>query len=94
MRTNSPLLLALLALAGCSVRPALQPVKVAVPVECRASTPARPAMPTEALPPAPVLDAFVRAAAAEIELREGYEDQLRTALASCTAPAGVQASAH
>ena len=45
------LLLAALALAGCSSVPRVevQEVKVPVPVECREPVPDRPAMPTEAL---------------------------------------------
>lgn len=79
------LLAAVAGLAGCGVSP-LQTVKVPVPVECRVQTPARPAMPTEALTPGVDLDRYVAASQAEIELREGYEGELRAALAQCTAP--------
>jgi hypothetical protein len=83
-------LLALMAplaalLGGCGLAP-LQTVKVPVPVECRVSTPARPAMPTEALAPGVDPDRFVAASQAEIELREGYEGELRAALAECIKP--------
>ena len=71
--------------AACGTAP-LQTVKVPVPVECRVQTPARPAMPTEALAPGVDLDRFVAASQAEIELREGYEGELRAALEQCTAP--------
>jgi hypothetical protein len=75
-------------LAGCAAQPAprVQQVNVPVPVACRESEPPRPAMPTEALPANVTLDAFAAAAIAEIERREGYEVQLRAALAACTAP--------
>ena len=72
-------------LCGCGTAQ-LQTVKVPVPVECRVQTPARPALPTEALAPGVDLDRFVAAAQAEIELREGYEAELRAALEQCTAP--------
>lgn len=73
-------------LAGCSSTPVIQTVKVAVPTECRETVPDRPVMPTEAFTAKPTLDQFVQAAQAEIERREGYEQQLRTALETCTAP--------
>ena len=84
------LMVAVLAvlLAGCAAQPAprVQRVNVPVPVPCRESEPPRPAMPTEALDADVTLDAFAAAAIAEIERREGYEGQLRAALAACTAP--------
>jgi len=43
-------------------------------------------MPTEALHPGADVDQFAQAATAEIERREGYEVQLRAALAVCTRP--------
>lgn len=75
-------------LAGCAAQPAqrVQRVNVPVPMPCRESEPPRPAMPTEALAADVTLDAFAAAAIAEIERREGYEGQLRAALAACTAP--------
>lgn len=76
-----------LVLPGCStVPPQIQTVKVAVPVECREPVPDRPAMPTEGLAAGADLDASVAALLAEIELREGYEVRLRTALDACTRP--------
>jgi hypothetical protein len=72
-------------LAGCG-RATLQTVKVPLPVECRVQMPARPAMPTESLRAGVTLDRFAASALAEIELREGYEHELRTALLGCTAP--------
>lgn len=66
-------------LAGCST----QVQRVTVPVPCRVAIPARPIMPTESLPVDASLDAFVQAAAAEIERREGYEQELRAALGAC-----------
>ena len=75
-------------LAGCAAQPAprVQQVNVPVPVACPETEPPRPAMPTEALAADVTLDAFAAAAIAEIERREGYEGQLRAALAACTAP--------
>ncbi|RYF80357.1 MAG: hypothetical protein EOO29_14170 [Comamonadaceae bacterium] len=79
--------LACVVLAGCPStmpRTTVQTVSVPVPVECRVHEPARPALPTEALRSGQVsLDAFVAAAAAEIEAREGYELELRAALQAC-----------
>lgn len=79
----------MLALAGvlsaCEVAP-VQGVKVPIPVECRVETPVRPAMPTEALAPGVDLDRFSASALAEIELREGYEIELRIALLQCIQP--------
>ena len=72
-------------LSACGVAP-IKTVKVPIPVECRADMPARPAMPTEALAPGVDLDRFSASALAEIELREGYEGQLRAALAACVRP--------
>jgi hypothetical protein len=82
------LVMALLGvIAGCAAPlPTLQPVKVPVPVPCQETVPDRPAMPTEAFAQKPTVDAFVQASAAEIERREGYEKQLRTALQACIAP--------
>ena len=79
------LLVVAASLAACGTVP-LQTVKVPVPIECRVQTPARPAMPIEALAPGVDLDRFVAASQAEIELREGYEGELRAALEQCTAP--------
>ena len=75
-------------LAGCAApsAPRVQQVNVPMPVPCRESEPPRPAMPTEALDADVTLDAFAAAAIAEIERREGYEGQLRAALAACAAP--------
>lgn len=96
---NRRALLALLApfatlLGGCGLAP-LQTIKVPVPVECRVATPSRPAMPTESLAPGVDPDRFVAASQAEIELREGYEGELRAALAECVKPLSKeQQSAH
>lgn len=87
------LLVGFLALGGlltaCGVAP-VQTVKVPIPVECRVEVPARPAMPTEALAPGVDLDRFSASALAEIELREGYEEELRTALGQCVAPLAIR----
>ena len=81
--------LVLCALAGCGTAPPrveIQRVNVAVPVECKEPTPARPVMPTEALRPGATVDQFAQAAMAEIERRDGYEVQLVAALVVCTKP--------
>lgn len=87
------LLTALLAaLAGCAATPAPEPVievrtvNVAVPVPCTAPMPARPDMPTDTLRPGAPLDDVIAAALAEIDLREGYEGELRAALRGCVTP--------
>ncbi len=83
------LLLAALAplLTGClATLGGTQVVKVAVPVPCEAQEPARPAMPTERLRVGVGVEAFVKAAQAELDLREAYELQLRLALQLCIAP--------
>ena len=89
-----PLLSAALAaavlLAGCgATQPArveIQQVKVAVPVPCDEPEPERPNMPTEHLSDGADVDMYVQAAGAEIERREGYETELRAALANCKRP--------
>lgn len=86
-----PLLSAALAAsvlsAGCAAtapaKVAIQQVKVAVPVPCDEPEPERPNMPTEQLPVGADVDMYVQAASAELERREGYEIQLRTALDNC-----------
>lgn len=73
-------------LSACGASPPLveiQKVKVAVPMPCQEPEPDRPVMPTEHLAGDADVDAYVQAAAAEIERREGYEDQLVTALRNC-----------
>ncbi len=82
-------LCALVLLAGCGGTMPVLPARTAIPVECKEPIPARPAMPTAILNPASSLDAFVQAAQAEIELREGYEGELVTALSACTKPVGT-----
>ena len=81
MYRNAPIFLLLAMLAGCAAKPPMvrfQQVKVPVPE--------RPVMPTEALQPPVTLDQFAQAAMAEIERREGYEQQLIVGLRTCTAP--------
>lgn len=88
-----PLISAALAavqlMAGCTSSPpkvGIQQVKVAVPVACQEPEPSRPVMPTEHLAADVDVDAYVQAAAAEIERREGYETQFVTALRNCKRP--------
>lgn len=73
-------------LAGCAHQPAVVPARVVIPIECREPMPERPVMPTELLSADASVDAYVQAAAAEIDRREGYEQQLATALANCRKP--------
>ena len=73
------------ALAGCGTARTVQ-VKVPVPVECRVQTPARPAMPLEALKPPYTVDSWVAHAIGELAIREAYEGELRTLLAECVHP--------
>lgn len=81
-----PLAVALAALAGCAHNPPVVPGRTAIPVECQEPMPTRPVMPTELLVPGATIDAYIQAAEAEIDRREGYEDELRTALDNCTKP--------
>jgi hypothetical protein len=78
-------LLITIALTGCAAAPRIETriVNVAVPVTCQEPVPARPALPTESLRRGVMLDRVTAAALAEIELREGYEQRLRTALDNC-----------
>lgn len=79
----------LLIMAGCAQTPPrveIQRVNVPLPVPCDEPEPVRPNMPTEHLAGDADIDAFTRSAIAEIERREGYELQLRTALANCKRP--------
>ena len=73
-------------LAGCStVVDRVVPVNVAVPVPCQQLEPMRPTMDTETLSLDAAVDEQARAMRAEIERREGYEGELRTALRACIA---------
>lgn len=73
--------LAALVLAGCATPP--RETVHHIPVACIDAVPARPDMPTEALRrPVPV-DALLRAALAEIDLREAHELELRALLTGC-----------
>ena len=86
--TRIAFLLALALLAGCqtAAQVEIQRAAVPVPVECKEPVPARPVMPTESLGGGATLDQFAQAAMAEIECREGYEVELRTALENCRKP--------
>ena len=73
-------------LVGCATpRTVTVPVNVPVSIPCTANVPDKPVMPTEALDPKDpqFLFKFVGAAAAEIELRIGYEARLLAELKSC-----------
>ena len=76
-------------LTGCAQPPPrvqIERVNVAIPVPCQEPEPQRPSMPTEHLAGDAGVDAYVQAAAAEIERREGYEGLLVTALRNCKQP--------
>lgn len=81
MISHLPAIAVAVMLYGCAIPP--QTVSVPVPVKCKEPTPDRPGMPTDSVPQSAALDTKVRAALAEIELREGYEERLRTALGAC-----------
>ncbi len=74
------------SLAGCETLAKVLPGRVAVPIECKETMPTRPSMPTELLGLDASVDAYVQAAEAELQRREGYEGDLRTALATCIKP--------
>ncbi|KGG90662.1 hypothetical protein P245_15150 [Comamonas thiooxydans] len=86
----SAALAAAVNLAGCGAAPPtrfeIQQVKVPVPVPCDEPEPERPNMPTEHLPADADVDMYVQAAGAEIERWNGYEIELRAALANCKRP--------
>ena len=80
---------ALALLTGCAAAPVkyeVQRVNIPIAVECQEAEPGRPQMPTEALQPGATVDQFVQASTAEIERREAYELELRTALTNCKRP--------
>lgn len=73
-------------LSGCATQQSsVQTVRVLVPVPCPVAEPEAPIYPTAHLLLDADLDAVIQAALAEIELREGYELQLRAALKVCLA---------
>lgn len=76
----------LFLLSACGTTPVLTEIKVPVPVACQEKVPDRPVMPTEEFTAKPTLDQYVRAARAEIERREGFEQMLVAALKACTDP--------
>lgn len=76
----------LFLLTACGTTPVLTEIKVPVPVACQEKVPDRPVMPTEEFTEKPALDQYVRAARAEIERREGFEQMLVAALKACTDP--------
>lgn len=86
MKAALLLIPAVLLLAGCDTPTQVREVKVVVPVACQIAEPERPSMPTEDLDPEAPVDAQARHMRAEIELREGYEDKLVTALRGCRSP--------
>lgn len=81
MWTHMPLVVVAVMLGGCATPP--PSVLAPVPVRCKEPTPDRPSMPTDSLALDAPLDTKARSMAAEIELRDGYELRLRTALEAC-----------
>lgn len=79
-------LLLTILLTGCKTVPEVVDVRVAIPVACQIAEPERPLMPTDELDPAAPVDVQARYLRAEIEIREGYEDRLLTALRGCRKP--------
>lgn len=73
-----------LFVTGCgTIPPETQTVNVPITVRCQAVEPDRPSMPTESLVTGDTQDTKIAAALAEIDIREGYELRLVTALRSC-----------
>lgn len=72
-----------LFLSGCDTLPRVTPVNVAVPIKCKATVPVRPIMPTEILARTANSFEIARAALAEIDIRDAYEDKLVFELKSC-----------
>lgn len=80
------ILIAALALAGCIGTQGVVKGERAQTVECTETMPDRPTMATEVMPSDSTVDAYVQAARSEILDRDGYEIELRTALAACIRP--------
>jgi hypothetical protein len=70
-------------LAGCATTERVVEVRVPVPIACQVAEPVRPHMDTDSVPMDADIDELARAMRAEIERREGYEGELRTALRAC-----------
>lgn len=87
------LLATVVVLSGCAAtetRYVDRVVNNAIPVKCEAEKPVRPVMPTEVLPENATEFEVVRAALAEIDIRDGYEGLLVAALDQCLrAPTAV-----
>lgn len=77
---------ACLVLTGCDTLRGAITVRVPVPVACEEPVPDRPFMPTDALRPGVDPFTFSKTAQAEIEVRQGYEGRLLTALEACRKP--------
>lgn len=73
-------------LAPVEIRNVPVAVNVPVPVPCLEKVPDRPAMPTETYTAKPAVDRLAADALAEIEIREGYETELRQVAQTCTQP--------
>lgn len=78
--------LLVLALSGCETIPEVVEIRVPISVPCEVEKPTRPRMDTDHLPLDAKVDVQNRAMRAEIDRREAYEGQLRTALDVCTTP--------
>lgn len=79
------LLATVVVLAGCATetRYVDRVVNNSIPVKCEAEKPVRPVMPTEVLAQDANEFEVVRAALAEIDIRDGYEGLLVAALDQC-----------
>jgi hypothetical protein len=77
------LLAVAVALSGCGTKTRTVEVPVAVPVACQVAEPARPALGIDAVPIDAPIDDLVRNLRADHDLRDGYEGELRAALAAC-----------
>ncbi len=91
------ILLALaLAFTGCATVEPKEPqvvyrtINIAIPVECMEEMPKEPEYKTQALPEGTELFIITRTALAELDARDGYEEELRTALANCKKPVNAK----
>jgi hypothetical protein len=82
LSSNGILVAICFVLSGCATERLVQ-IRVPVPVACQVAEPARPMMDTDTVPTGATIDVLARAMRAEIERREGYEGELRTALTAC-----------
>ena len=65
-------------------------VNIAIPIECQEDMPKEPEYKTRELPEGTELFLVTRTALAELDTRDGYELELRTALANCKKPVAAK----